>query len=916
MEAQALEILNGINKPVAPDATSVSVKDSVPAPGEKPEESSRFNALEKAGILQAAAVLVSPFFGKKVKKQGGVNVFSGFDGASGAQTGLRKAGVPINKYYASEIDKNAIGFTQHNYPETIQLGDIRDIDVSKLEPMDYGFFGFPCQSLSSANHNGNIGLRDMTTGEVLATLDQYEAALAAGHELSSSSLFYEALKQAMALKKANPEIRLSFENVASMQPEFRKIIDDNLKQYLDLDPAFEMNTKGPTNRKRVLWTNAITADDYNALSERMKQVMPEDIIDQKAHHNLSAKGAKDAQTDLFDDKGGEVSADGKFEPKTNAWLKGKLNTATAGNGAGKLEKNGLEYDMTKKEMNRSQGNPDNLGLDYGISDRQFAKLIGNGWDQYQFKPLFDRAAMEAKGNIPKSEGRLGDENALRAANATYTGIQPNSQFGTRFYHSQGSPIEKYGNEIGIPKSDTPHTYGVWESLDDVNATKQALTEIVATRPDLEAKVRPLLDKLAEWQQSGRGLDDGPSFTAHELRLLEELSVPDQFANFRTGIWNANSTKRLNQYGPLNYRIDLPAREVADRTSRDQMSIRGNFRNDIVTNVFEPIPSRYISPADYPNDPLLQGAKRYKLMRKYGVDTRTAGQLLELEKAGVNLDNPDMRDMLTLFGRPDLPITPEGIAWIDSRLAGPNAFDRNSIRLMGDSQFKNLKYHLPNTLTQVAGSYFRDPGDWGYYTDMLNVPRIKELMPAIDEYLSKHTYNTVRARDAYTALLDFESANVRAQLPKTAKSIAAPLIDMAREHGDTDIRVFYDNNARAELEQVIVGAMLDGQLPRESLDTALDLTRYVDGPVVKSLKPYLLSLSQPSQVGDPHVVANALINTRGFGAVEYFDEYVNSLSHDKDRIFARKQLAPVLYETAMEQFPERGGEVPLFIHIDD
>ena len=92
MDKQAEEILTGINKPVAADATGVSIGN------EAPDETSRFNAMEKAGVLQAAALLAAPLFGKKVKKQGGVNVFSGFDGASGAQTGLRKAGVPINKY--------------------------------------------------------------------------------------------------------------------------------------------------------------------------------------------------------------------------------------------------------------------------------------------------------------------------------------------------------------------------------------------------------------------------------------------------------------------------------------------------------------------------------------------------------------------------------------------------------------------------------------------------------------------------------------------------------------------------------------------------------------------------------------------------------------------------------------------------
>lgn len=588
MDTQAEEILTGINKPAAQDATGVSIGS------EAPDQTNRFNAMEKAGVLQAAALLASPLFGKKVKKQGGVNVFSGFDGASGAQTGLRKAGVPINKYYASEIDKDAIGFTQHNYPETIQLGDIRNVDLNKLEPMDYGFFGFPCQTLSSANHNGNIGLRDMTTGKVLATLNAYEAAKAAGHELSSSSLFYEALKQAMVLQKRNPDVRLVFENVASMKPEFRDIIDVNLKFYLDLDPSFEMNTKGPTNRQRLLWTNAITRDDYNALSDRMKQVMPNDIIDQKAHHELSAKGAKDNQTDLFENNGGEVPADGKFEAKTNKWLKGKFSTATAGDGAGKLMKNGLEYNMTKKEMNRSQGNPDNLGLDYGLSDKQFAKLIGNGWDQFQFKPIFDRFAMEAKGKIPKSEGRLGDENALMRINEKYQPDGERKYISPRLYHSRGHipgsinlnpPLSRW--DVGtspvviqnIPKDvfydtypEDPYLIDIVHKLDRLIKAAPAGLSDNELNQYLEAKLSPI-----------------------DMQRLERLEFY-QYDNFRPGIWLATGKKRLNKYGDFNYRIDIPPRDFERMFNEGTASVRPSYGNDAVINIFEPIPTSRITRA--------------------------------------------------------------------------------------------------------------------------------------------------------------------------------------------------------------------------------------------------------------------------------------------------------------------------------
>lgn len=629
MGKETEEILAGINRPVAADATSVSIQEA-------PDKSSRFNAMEKAGVLQAAAVLASPLFGKKIKKQGGANVFSGFDGASGAQTGLRKAGVPINKYYASEIDKDAIGFTQHNYPETIQLGDIRDIDVSKLEPMDYGFFGFPCQTLSSANHNGNIGLRDMTTGKVLATLDDYEAAKAAGHELSSSSLFYEALKQAMALQKKNPDVRLVFENVSTMKPEFRKIIDDNLSLHLGLDPSFTMNTKGPTNRGRVLWTNAIARDDYDALSERMKQVMPEDIIDQNAHHELSAKGAKDNQADLFEGEGGAVSTDGKFEPKTNKWLKGKLSTATVSGGAGKLMKNGLEYNMTKKEMNRSQGNPDNLGLDYGISDAKFAKLIGNGWDQFQFKPIFDRMAMEAKGNIPKREGRLGDKNALARINEKYKpeaivhgygpgAIQP------RLYHSRRRAPDE--DTLDPPASR-------W----DVGTRRVRLQDLtmdpfIRLPPDLKARIQRVIDSAPE-DISPRELNQ---YVESKLSPLDmqwlESRAGHEYDNFRPGLWLATGKKRLGNYGDYNYRVDIPVRDFERMLNNGAASVRPSRDNDMVVNIFEPIPTSRMSRASsgdrdlkntrIPDDPLTLRRELRNVKSNYPMDPDAFSDLISL-----------------------------------------------------------------------------------------------------------------------------------------------------------------------------------------------------------------------------------------------------------------------------------------------
>jgi Site-specific DNA methylase len=55
-------------------------------------------------------------------------VVSLFDGISCGQVALERAGKVINQYYASEIDKYAIQVTQVNYPHTMQLGDVTQID--------------------------------------------------------------------------------------------------------------------------------------------------------------------------------------------------------------------------------------------------------------------------------------------------------------------------------------------------------------------------------------------------------------------------------------------------------------------------------------------------------------------------------------------------------------------------------------------------------------------------------------------------------------------------------------------------------------------------------------------------------------------------------------------------------------------
>ena len=102
-----------------------------------------------------------------------LRVLSLFDGMSCGQIALRELGYPIEKYYASEVDKFAIAQTQLNFPDTIQLGDVRNLEVDSIlqgSDIDLLIAGSPCTNLSFAGkRNGLL----TTTKEEIYTLDRY-----------------------------------------------------------------------------------------------------------------------------------------------------------------------------------------------------------------------------------------------------------------------------------------------------------------------------------------------------------------------------------------------------------------------------------------------------------------------------------------------------------------------------------------------------------------------------------------------------------------------------------------------------------------------------------------------------------------------------------------------------------------------
>lgn len=159
-----------------------------------------------------------------------MNVLSLFDGMSCGQVALERAGLPVNVYYASEIDKHAIKVALTNHPKTVELGDVRVVramaEAGFLGHIDLLIAGSPCQGFSFA-------------GKQLAFDDP------------RSALFFEFVKTLEALRKSNPNIKFLLENVRMKQQHL-----DVITGILGVEPMrINSNLVSAQNRDRFYWFN-------------------------------------------------------------------------------------------------------------------------------------------------------------------------------------------------------------------------------------------------------------------------------------------------------------------------------------------------------------------------------------------------------------------------------------------------------------------------------------------------------------------------------------------------------------------------------------------------------------------------------------------------------------------------------------
>ena len=334
-----------------------------------------------------------------------MNVLSLFDGMSCGRIALERAGIKVDNYYASEIDKFATQVSEANYPEIHRMGDVTewwnwDIDWSTI---DLVIAGSPCQGFSFA-------------GKQLAFDDP------------RSKLFFVFVEILETIQKENPNVKFLLENVG-MKKEYQQVITDTL----GVEPTMINSALvSAQNRNRIYWANwyfpqpgdvRIMLEDIVEDSPEAPTVMSDKFCKRNAHilrddisgksKSLSAmeyvKNGRQGDYIRCGAMRGRYIVDGKrqdgkmlvagltkqrievrYDGKTNSLTTvAKDNHVTYGaDGSKNFALEDIEYrKLTPIECERLQTVPDNYTNH--VSNSQRYKMLGNGWTVDVIAHIFD-----------------------------------------------------------------------------------------------------------------------------------------------------------------------------------------------------------------------------------------------------------------------------------------------------------------------------------------------------------------------------------------------------------------------------------------------------------------------------------------------------------------------------------------------
>ena len=288
----------------------------------------------------------------------GINVLSLFDGMSCGMIAAERAGLKVDKYYASEIDKYAQIVSEANYPQIIRMGDVTkwrewNIDWSSIDLL---IGGSPCQGFSFA-------------GKQLAFDDP------------RSALFFEYVNILNYIKSVNPNVKFLLENV-KMKKEHLDVISETL----GVEPVFiNSSLVSAQNRQRYYWCNwhVPQPEDKGIILADILETGWVDNHDQRTRvvtFNERVRGVTE------DDRGyrynrGDSRKSGIAELGRISKISGKTDAMTTSHPpkmALNSDVNRLEFrKLTPIECERLQTVQDNYTNH--VSNTQRYKMLGNGW---------------------------------------------------------------------------------------------------------------------------------------------------------------------------------------------------------------------------------------------------------------------------------------------------------------------------------------------------------------------------------------------------------------------------------------------------------------------------------------------------------------------------------------------------------
>lgn len=316
-----------------------------------------------------------------------MNVLSIFDGMACGRIALERAGIHVDKYFASEIDKYAMQIAKKNYPDIIHVGDVQDVMYPETfdgHKIDLIMGGSPCQGFSFAGQRLNF-------------------------DDPRSKLFFE---YARLVKECKPKYFL-LENVRMKQES-----QDVITEMLGVEPvAINSNLVSAQNRYRLYWTNIPfdgQPDDKGILMKDILEYAPDSctiMSDRFTARNKDAGCLVDATKPKASNlsameyvkngrQGDYIACDTTGKPSENGLIlvghaninghdcikrvyhpDGKaptMNACTGGNREPKVAESQAKWrKLTPTECERLQTVPD--GYTDGVSNTQRYKMLGNGW---------------------------------------------------------------------------------------------------------------------------------------------------------------------------------------------------------------------------------------------------------------------------------------------------------------------------------------------------------------------------------------------------------------------------------------------------------------------------------------------------------------------------------------------------------